>query len=378
MMIPVAEPSITEKEIAYVLDAVKSGWVSSAGSYVQDFEKRFAEYMGTQYALSVSNGTTALHLSLLSLEIGPEDEVIVPDLTFVATANAVVYTGAKPVFADIDPETWCIDPYSVKQKLTSNTKAIIPVHLYGHPAPMDEIIALAAEFDLAIIEDAAEAHGAEYKGKKVGSLGDVGIFSMYGNKIITTGEGGMLTTNSEEIYEKAKLLRDHGMSRDHKYWHTMLGYNYRLTNLQAALGLAQLERIEELIHRRGQILDWYTSCLDHVKQLRLNPQTRWARNVVWMVCLLCDGPDSSLRDHLMQELRKQGIDSRPFFYPVSAQPFYGNRCINPITTSISQRGLNLPSSPSLPRKIIESICQIILEAVDNYSCKLTPPQAIRI
>ncbi len=207
--IPVSEPSITEREIQYVMDAVRSGWVSSLGEYIDKFEQKFAEFVGTRYAVAVCNGTVALHLALVSLGIKEGDEVIVPDLTFIATANAVVYAGAKPVFADIDPKIWCIDPEDVKKKITKRTKAIIPVHIYGHPADMDEINNIAREYDLYVIEDAAEAHGAEYKGKKVGSLGDIGIFSFYGNKIITTGEGGMLTMNDEKLCERAKFLRDH-------------------------------------------------------------------------------------------------------------------------------------------------------------------------
>ena len=318
-------------------------------------------------ALTVSNGTTALHLALASLGLGPGDEVIVPDLTFVASANAVVYTRAKPVFADIEPDTWCIDPLSVKQKITAKTKAIMPVHLYGHPARMDEILKLASGHGLYVVEDAAEAHGAEYKGKKVGSIGDVGIFSMYGNKIMTTGEGGMLTTNSLEIYERAKQLRDHAMSAEKKYWHTAVGFNYRLTNLQAALGLAQLERIEELIQRRRQIFDWYGSFLDDVPSIDLNPEQPWAKNVFWMTCLLCNGEHPSLRDNLMQKLRQRGVDTRPFFYPISSLPMYGGQCTNPVTADISRRGLNLPSGPSLTRDMVKQISNFVIELVEEDS-----------
>jgi len=252
--IPIAEPSITQKEISYVTDAVKSGWVSSLGYYIFEFEKKFAEFIGTKYALTTSNGTTALHLTLASLGIKEGDEVIIPDLTFVATANAVAYTGAKPIIVDVEEDIWCIDPDSIRKSITPKTKAIIPVHLYGHSADMDEIIKISNEYGLHVIEDAAEAHGAEYKGKKVGSLGKCGVFSFYGNKIITTGEGGMITTDDEKLYERAKFLRDHAMNKEKRYWHSEIGFNYRITNLQAALGLAQLERIEEFLDKRGRYL----------------------------------------------------------------------------------------------------------------------------
>lgn len=223
--IPISEPSITKKEIKYVNDAIKSGWVSSLGPYIDKFEKKFAWYIGTRYALTTLSGTTTLHLALASLGIGNGDEVIIPDLTFIATANAVTYTGAKPIMVDIEKDTWCIDPNAIKKAITAKTKAVMPVHLYGNPANMDEISEICEEYNLYVIEDAAEAHGAEYKGEKVGSLGDCGVFSFYGNKIITTGEGGIITTNSENIYDKAIFLRDHAMSKEKRYWHTEVGFN---------------------------------------------------------------------------------------------------------------------------------------------------------
>ena len=229
-------------------------WVSSIGRYIDDFEAGFARYCGTEFALAVSNGTTGLHLALASLGLTPGDEVIVPDLTFVATANAVAYTGAKPVIADVDPDTLCIDPASVKSLISEKTKAIIPVHLYGHPADMDALMEIGASHGLEIIEDAAEAHGAKYKGRRVGGFGRCGVFSFYGNKVITTGEGGRLTTNDPAFYRRAKRLRDHAMSTQRRYFHEEIGFNYRLTNLQAALGVAQLERIDEFLDRRAEIM----------------------------------------------------------------------------------------------------------------------------
>lgn len=356
--IPVSEPSITQKEIDYVTDAVKSGWVSSLGPYITEFEAKFADFVGTKYALTTSNGTTALHLALASLGIASGDEVIIPDLTFIATANAVAYTGAKPVMVDVDRETWCIDPEAARRAITTKTRAIIPVHLYGHPADMNAVNAVAAENGLYVIEDAAEAHGAEYRNKRVGSLGTCGVFSFYGNKIITSGEGGMITTDNEKLYEKAKLLRDHAMSKDKRYWHEEIGYNYRITNLQAALGVAQVERIEEIIYKKRLIFKWYKECLGGVDKIRLNPKAEWANNIFWMVCLVMemDGRLGKARDDLMARLKENGIDSRPFFYPVSQMPMYCNdKAVNSVAYDISERGLNLPSSVNLIKEDVARI-----------------------
>lgn len=363
--IPVSEPSITQREIDYVTDAIKSGWVSSLGNHINVFEEKFADFCGTKYALATSNGTAALHLALVSLGINEGDEVIIPDVTFIATANAVSYTGAKPICVDIEPKTWCIDPESIKKKITQRTKAIIPVHLYGHPANMDEIIAIAQEYELYVIEDAAEAHGAEYKSKRVGSMGDLGTFSFYGNKIITTGEGGMITANSDEIYERSKMLRDHAMSKDKRYWHTEIGFNYRLTNLQAALGLAQLERIDELIDKKRQIFEWYKKLLGDLKTIKLNPEADWAKNVYWMVCLVLRKDAGITRDELMVRLKEKGIDTRPFFYPISQMPMYNNQPMNPVAHDLSYRGLNLPSGVNLSKSDIEYISKAVYGVINE-------------
>ena len=364
--IPVSEPTITEKEIEYVLQAVKSGWVSSLGEYINRFEDEFAKFVGTKYALAVANGTVGLHLALVSLGIKEGDEVIVPDLTFIATANAVKYTGAMPIFADIDKETWCISIEDIERKITPRTKAIIPVHLYGHPADMDPIIEIARRYNLYIIEDCAEAHGAEYKGKKVGSIGHCGVFSFYGNKIITTGEGGMITINDEKIYEKAKYLRDHAMSKEKRYWHTEIGYNYRMTNIQAALGLAQLERINEIINKKRRIFEWYKEELSDLEGIKLNPEKEWAKNVFWMVCLVNENFDEEKRDEFMKKLREKGIDTRPFFYPCSMMPMYEkDGFVNRIAYEIYQKGINLPSGYNLKEEEIKWICQEVKITLKN-------------
>lgn len=368
--IPVSEPSITQKEMSLVLKALKSGWVSSLGEYITQFEQEFAQYIGTKYALTTTNGTAALHLALQVLGLKHGDEVIVPDLTFVATANAVGYTGAKPIFVDIDPRTWCINPQNVLRAITSRTKAIIPVHIYGHPVDMDRLLSIVHRHHLYVIEDCAEAHGAEYRDKRVGGLADMGVFSFYGNKIITTGEGGMIVTNNSEFYERAKFLKDQAMSGQRRYWHTEIGYNYRMTNLQAALGLAQLRRIKTLIHKKRMVFQWYKKWLGDFNGIKLNPEKEGTKNVYWMVCLILEKDFGISRDQLMEKLKAEGIDTRPFFYPMSQMIMYNkSKMSNPIARDISRRGMNLPCGVSLNEKQVMFICQKIKEILSKASQK---------
>lgn len=357
--IPISKPSITQKEITYVTDAVTSGWVSSLGKYIELFEEKFASYCGTKYAIATSNGTVALHLALLALDIREGDEVIIPDLTFVATANAAKYIGAKVVIVDIDEDTLCISPEAIERAISPKTKAIIPVHLYGHPANMQIINEIAKKYNLVVVEDAAEAHGAEVGNKKVGSLGHAGVFSFYGNKIITSGEGGMITTNDEVLNSRMRFLRDHAMSKEKRYWHTEVGFNYRMTNLQAALGVAQFERIAELLAKKKEIFDWYSDELKNVKGIKLNYQASWAKNVYWMVCLEFDGYTEERRDYFIQKLKEVGIDSRPYFYPVSDMPMYERLMPTPIAHKVYQRGVNLPSFFDIAREEVDYICNLI-------------------
>jgi perosamine synthetase len=357
--IPVYEPWLGEREEAYVLDAVRSGWISSLGKYVSRFEEMFADFCGVKHAVSVTNGTTALHLALHALGIGPGDEVIVPALTFVASANAVTYTGATPVFADVDPVTWCIDPHEVERMITSHTRAVIPVHLYGHPAPMAALNELAAAYNLLVIEDAAEAHGAAVNGRRAGSLGTISAFSFYGNKIITTGEGGMLTTGDGKLAARCRLLSDHAMSPQRRYWHDEVGFNYRMTNLQAAVGVAQMERIDEFIARKRRIAGWYREDLSDLPGITLPAEAAGFTNNYWMVSVLIDPPYSLSRDALIPVLRDQGIDSRPFLHPMDTLPPYRQARPCPMSLSLSQRGLNLPSSPILTREQVRYICEVI-------------------
>jgi len=360
--IPVAEPDIGEEELENVVEAVRSGWISGKGKFVEEFEKRFAEYCGVKYGVATNSGTTALHLALVALGIGPGDEVIVPDLTFAATINAVIYTGARPVLVDVHPNYWCIDPGKIKEAITPKTKAIILVHLYGHPCDMDPIIELAERYGLFVVEDAAEAHGAEYKGRKVGSFGHVSCFSFYGNKIITTGEGGMCLTNDEELAEKMKLLRGHGMKEEKRYWHNVVGFSYYMTNLQAAIGVAQLKRIGSFIEKKRRIAKLYAEELSAVDGVTLHPEMPWAKCVYWLYSILVDRARTGVsRDELMSYLEKEGIETRPFFYPLHEMPPYKRFTAGsfPVTVMLSERGLNLPSSIKLTEEEIVYVTRVI-------------------
>ncbi|MGO9449515.1 MAG: DegT/DnrJ/EryC1/StrS family aminotransferase [Candidatus Binataceae bacterium] len=365
---PVAEPDIGRLEQRYVLDAVRSGWVSSLGRYVTDFEERFADYCGATQGVSTCNGTAALHLALASLGIGDGDEVVMPTLTFVATASAVLYTGAKPVFADVEYATWCVNAAAIERVLSPRTRAIVVVHLYGHPADMDPILKLATSHRIPIVEDAAEAHAARYKGRRVGSLGKAGVFSFYGNKVITTGEGGMLLTSDKRLAERARFLRDHAMSPKKRYVHSEIGYNYRLTNIQAALGLAQLERIAGFIARRGEIMRWYREELASRDDIVLNPAMPWAESANWMVSALF--PASIGADRIAARLRESGVDTRPFFKPMHMlPPFAGNGYDRgerfPVAEDLAARGLNLPTAGRLRRADIRYIAGAVKRVLDE-------------
>jgi perosamine synthetase len=358
--IPVMEPSLGGNEFSYVLECLKTNWISSQGKFVTQFEETFRDYHGALYALAVSNGTVALHLALLSMGIGEGDEVIVPDLTFAASANAVIHAGASPVFVDIDEETWTLDPARVEEAITPKTKAIMPVHLYGHPCDMDALMKIAARHRLLIIEDAAEALGALYKKKLVGAIGDAGCFSFFGNKLITTGEGGMILFKKEEHFEKAKRLRDHGMDPQKRYWHTDVGYNYRLTNLQAAIGVAQMEQVDGVIEKKLALAQKYREALWDMPGLTLPPSKNWARNVYWLFTLLVDEAAGLKRDDLMRKLLQNGIETRPTFYPLHEMPPYQKYLRKhhyPVSERISRTGLSLPSAVTLSISEIEHISQ---------------------
>lgn len=362
--LPVAKPMLDAHELELVSECVITGWVSSGGSFVNQFEELMATYCHTEYAISCSSATTGLHLSLLASGIGHGDEVIIPTLTFIATANAVSYTGAKPVLVDSEPKTWNIDPAKIREAITSKTKAIIPVHLYGHPADMDMINDIAREYNLMVIEDAAEAQGATHKGKPVGALSDVAVFSYFGNKIITTGEGGMIVTNNKEIAEKSRILRDHGMSPERRYWHEVIGYNYRMTNIQAALGVAQMGKIDRIIKRKKEIAKQYEVHLQNISGITLPKEMPWAVNIYWLYTILVDEDLTGCSiEYLMSILRSNEIESRPFFPPIHKQPAYVTSQTFPVAEKISSSGISLPSFPELKNEDIEKICSLIISNV---------------
>lgn len=353
-MIPLAEPELGDEELKNVIEAVRSGWVSSRGAFIEEFERGFSEYTKVKYGVATSNGTAALHLALAALGIRKGDKVLVPSLTFIAPINAVTYVGAKPVFIDSNREYWCIDPTKIKEKIDRQTKAIIVVHLYGHPCDMDEIISVSEDHGLYVVEDCAEAHGAEYKHKKVGSFGIISCFSFYANKIITTGEGGMCITNDDELADRLRMLRDHGMTPHKKYWHDVIGFNYRMTNLQAALGVAQLKKITLCITRKRQIATTYKKLLEDIPQVTTAPEMPWAKNVYWLYSILAK---EGLRDKIIEHLEREGIENRPFFYPAHILPPYKSTLTLPVAEELSVRGINLPSGSRLSENQIQEVVE---------------------
>jgi perosamine synthetase len=358
-MIPLTEPFLGKEEMNNVVKAIKSTWISSKGEFIPKFEKEFANYCNKKYGISTSNGTTALHLALSALGIKNSDEVIVPVLTYIATANVVTYCNAKPIFVDSDFETWNIDSGKIEEKITDKTKAIIPVHLYGNPCDMRPIRDIAEDHHLFVIEDAAEAHGAEYEGKKVGSFSDIACFSFYGNKIITTGEGGMCITDNEELTEKMKTLKDQGTDPNRKYWHNFIGYNYRMTNIQAAIGLAQLKKLDNFIEIKRRNASLYNSLLKNINGIKLPPETNGAKSIYWMYSVLIENEFDISRDNLMSKLNENEIETRPFFYPIHKMPPYKNNENFPIAEKLSKKGINLPSAVTLKRNEIKYIADTI-------------------
>ncbi|MBW7882548.1 MAG: DegT/DnrJ/EryC1/StrS family aminotransferase [Caldilineaceae bacterium] len=365
-IIPVCEPALTGNELKYVQQAVETNWISSAGSFIRDFEERFAAACGTKYGIACANGTVAMHLAMATLGLEPGDEVIIPTFTMIATANAVTYCGAKPVLVDAEPAYWQMDLNQVEAKITPRTKAIVPVHIYGHPTDMDPLMELARRHGIVVIEDAAEAHGAEYKGRRTGGLGDAAGFSFYGNKIITTGEGGMVTTNNRDLARLAWNLRDHAFSHERHFWHKFVGFNYRMTNLQAAIGLAQVEQLDTFVAARRQHAHEYSRRLQDIPGIRTPAEAPWAKNVYWMYGVLVDEGEYGLnRDQLRKVLADNGIETRTFFIPMHCQPVYwqqykGERY--PVAEDLCRRGFYLPSASSLTIDEIEYITDVIRSA----------------
>lgn len=360
--IPVCGPDLEGNELKYITDCVKTTWISSCGSYVNKFEKSFSSFCNVKFGIACSSGTSALHLALSAIGVGPGEEVILPTFTMIATANAVTYTGAIPVFIDASPESWNIDAGKIEEKINNKTRAIIVVHTYGYPADMDKIIVIAKRRHLFVIEDAAEAHGAEYKGKKAGSLGDVACFSFYGNKIITTGEGGMVLTNNKRVAGVIRTLRDHGFSKKRHFWHKYIGFNYRMTNLQAAIGLAQTERIDALIKRRIEHAELYKFFFREIKGVVLPPETEDRKGLFWMYTILISDDSKIGRNLLRVRLAGEGIETRSAFVPIHLQPVYYKRCYRgkyPVSEELCRKGICLPSGAMLKKSHIKLIAGLI-------------------
>ena len=354
--IPVYKPSLCGNEFKYVTDCLNSTRISSKGPYIDKFENDFSEFLNIKYSTTVSNGTVALHLALLCLGIKEGDEVIVPTLTYIASVNAINYVGAKPIFVDADLLTWNIDVDAIEAKISKKTKAIIIVHLYGACCDMDKINELCKKHDILLIEDVAEAFGSKFKDKFAGSFGDIATFSFFGNKTITTGEGGMVVTNNKVLYEKAKFLKSQAVSMEKEYWHDEIGYNYRMTNLTAAIGVAQLERANEIISKKRQILEIYKNELNDLP-IKFQNEDNKSFNTYWMISIVVE--NENIRDQIREELRLNSVETRPFFPPANVMPVFYTNEIFPNALNLSKTGINIPSYPDLSKEEVEFICTVI-------------------
>lgn len=351
---PVYQPALAGKEKEYVMDCLDSSWISSKGKYIAQFEEKFSKYIGVNHSTAVSNGTVAIHLALEALGIGPGDEVIVPTFTYIASVNAIMYTGATPVFVDSLMDTWQMDPADVRRKITPNTRAVMAVHLYGYPCDMDALTAICKEHGVFLVEDCAEAFGTKYKGRHVGTFGDVSTFSFFGNKTITTGEGGMVVTNDLTLHERNIHLKGQGLAKHRQYWHDVIGYNYRMTNICAAIGLAQLERADEIIKKKRQVAAWYKANLEGLP-LHVLWEGKDIVNSFWMITVGLESGHQ--RDALREHLAKAGVETRPTFYPVHTMPMYSQRYERHENAGrLAHAGMNLPSYPDLNEADVKEIC----------------------
>jgi len=359
---PVYQPNLTGNETKYVVECINSTWISSKGEFIKKFEDKFSEFLNVKYSAAVSNGTVALHLALLALGIGEGDEVIVPTFTYIASVNAIRYVNAKPVFVDSDTFTWQIDPSGIKEKISRRTKAIMAVHIYGHPCDMDAIQGIAQENNLFIIEDSAEAIGSYFNGKHAGSIGSISTFSFFGNKVITTGEGGMVCTNDERLYELVVRLKGQGLAKNQEYFHDIIGYNYRMTNICAAIGCAQLERIEEILDKKYRLAEYYK---DSIKNLGIeyHKASENVKHSYWMFTILVNSEEE--RTKLRKFLSERGIETRPAFHPVHTMPMYLENEPYPVAEDLGKRGINLPSYPDLTKADISFITSTIASFYDQ-------------
>ena len=365
--IPIAGPWITQREIDYVTDAATNGWYANANAYPERFERCFAAYLGVRHAVSLPSCTSAIHLALAALDIGPGDEVIVPDVTWIASAAPISYVGATPVFADIDRQSWCLSPASFAECVTPRTKAVVPVHLYGNVADMGVIREIADRHGVAVIEDAAEAIGAEYGDRKAGGLGDIGTFSFHGSKTVTTGEGGMLVTDSDDVRERVRFLRDHGRpAGDRMFWNTEVAYKYKMSAVQAALGLAQIERVAELVARKREVFAWYAEQLADLDGVSLNFEAPGTKGAHWMVTALIAREPPVDKRRLVEAMQAKGVACRPFFWPLSSLPAYASsdqalqaQRRNHVSYEVSPKGINLPSALSLNADTVARVCSVL-------------------
>ena len=354
------KPSITDLEISYASDAAKNGWGDDCYKYINKFENLFKDHLGVEYAIATSSCTGAIHIGLSSLGIGPGDEVIVADINWIASVSPIVHMGAKPIFVDVDINSWCIDTNKIRDAITPNTKAIMAVHIYGNICNMDELLSISNEYNIPIIEDSAEAIGSEWNSKKAGSIGTYGTFSFHGTKTVCTGEGGMFVTNDEEIYEKSLTLSNHGRSRYQKkqFWPDMIGFKYKMSNIQAAIGCAQLERIDELISKKRKIFNFYK---DNLKNLpfKFNPEPENTKNGYWMPTIIVDEGIKFDRDDVLNKFNQENIDARVFFWPLSSLPMFESKKENFNSYSLYMRGINLPSYHDLTENQQERVIKVL-------------------
>tara|TARA_Y100000590_G_scaffold346710_1_gene397075 strand:- start:7077 stop:8222 length:1146 start_codon:yes stop_codon:yes gene_type:complete len=374
--IPSAGPSITETEIKFVTEAVTKGWYESRNMHLDQFNNEFSALIKKKYILPVANCTSAIHLSLLSVGIGKGDEVIVPDITWVASAAPIVYTGAKPVFCDIDKNNWCLDPESFEKCITDKTKAVMLVDLYGNMPDMDKILSIARNHDILVIEDAAEGLGASYKNEPAGSFGDISIFSFNATKIAVSGQGGVFATNDEETFNRAKRLHHHGMAKytnETTFWSLEIGYNYQWTNIQAALALAQIRRLDELVNQRRNIFNWYKNRLDEIEGIQINSEENHVKNTYWVVSAIVDSSYGLKKEDFIKKFKYHNIDTRPFFYPISSMPPYKKYVknknisdINPVSYKLSSYGISFPSAAIITEQQVDFICEIFNKILSNH------------
>jgi perosamine synthetase len=367
-LIPVNEPKLGPRELEYVTEAVESGWISSAGRYIEEFESGWAAYCGRRHGIAVSNGTTALHAAVAALGLEPGDEVILPTFTIVSCVTALLAVGAKPVLVDSDPELWTMDVDRLEARVTEKTRAIMPVHIYGHPVDMDPLLDLARRYDLVVVEDAAEAHGAEYRGRRAGSFGTSSCFSFYANKLVTTGEGGMLLVDDDRLAERARSMRNLAFQPGRRFLHAELGFNMRLTNLQAALGVTQVDRIDDVVARKRRMGQAYTERLSEIPGLELQVQQPWARSVFWMYGLVLREDTGLDAVELSRRLAARGIETRPFFLGMHEQPVLRDRGlfvdeVYPVAERIARQGLYLPSGLSLSESQVDQVCDAVREVL---------------